>query len=135
MIIYGGFNVYPSMVENYLLAHPKITNAIIVGVPDEEYGELVACIADIKEGLTGQEIVDYCYGQIADPCVPRYVIFDIPIPLSGRGKIQKFKVREELIRRKSTGTLGPRVIPTQIQKKKGMKLTKTNESIAEKLSN
>ncbi|MHA1584689.1 MAG: AMP-binding protein, partial [Promethearchaeota archaeon] len=75
MIIYGGFNVYPKVIENFLIKHPDILEVVVVGVPDEEYGELVAAIAKVspESGFTEQDLVDYCYGKINSPSVPRFV--------------------------------------------------------------
>jgi fatty-acyl-CoA synthase len=125
MIIYGGANVYPKTIEDVLLKHPKVLECAIVGIPDEEYGEVVGCVAKIKDGLTEQELVDYCYGKVSTFSIPRYVRFDVPLPLSGRGKVQKFKLREELIEMKKANKLGEKYVPTEIQKKK---LEKTQSS-------
>jgi fatty-acyl-CoA synthase len=121
MIIYGGAKAYPVMIENYLLKNPKIKEICVVGVPDEEYGEVVAAVAVVEDGFTTQDLVDFCYGNIGDHAVPRYVRFDIPIPLSGRGKIQKFKLRETLKQMKQNGTLGPKIVPTAVKMKKVQK--------------
>jgi fatty-acyl-CoA synthase len=117
MIIYGGFNVYPAVVENFLVEHPRIHEAALVGLPDPEYGELVACAANVDPGFTEQELVDYCYGTISDPSVPRFVTFEVQLPTSGRGKIQKFKLRETLEEMRATGAL-KKVVPTQVRERK-----------------
>jgi fatty-acyl-CoA synthase len=118
MIIYGGFNVYPKAIENELLEHPAIQEVAVVGIPDQEYGELVACVAKVDEGFTEQELVDFLYGRVSDPAVPRFVRFDVEIPLSGRGKVQKFKLRQTLTEMAKAGTLGTKIVPTAIQKKR-----------------
>jgi acyl-CoA synthetase (AMP-forming)/AMP-acid ligase II len=118
MIIYGGSKVYPKIVENFLLENPKILEVAVVGVPDFEYGEVVALVARVEPGYTEQDIVDYCYGKIGDNAVPRYVRIDLPIPISGRGKIQKFKLREDLKKMLKEGTLGPKIVPTAVKNKK-----------------
>ncbi|RLI64364.1 MAG: AMP-binding protein [Promethearchaeia archaeon] len=119
MIIYGGFNVYPKAVEDFLIQHEDILEVAVVGVPDEEYGELVtAIIRKPKEStLTEQDVVDYCYGTINSPSVPRYVRFDIKLPLSGRGKVQKYKLRNQLKKMKEEGNLGPKLVPTKVKEK------------------
>ena len=115
MIIYGGFNIYPVMIEEYLLNHPNIIEVAVVGVPDPEYGEVVAAVAKVNDGITEQNLVDYCYGNISSPSVPRYVLFGVELPLSGRGKVQKFKLREILANMLEEGKLGPKIIPTLVQ--------------------
>ncbi len=121
MIIYGGANVYPKMVEDYLLTNPNILECAIIGIPDKEYGEVVGCVAVVKPGFTEQQLVDFCFGQINDFAVPRYVRFDIPLPLSGRGKIQKFKLRQTLAEMREKGQLGNPIIPTAILERKKKK--------------
>jgi fatty-acyl-CoA synthase len=96
MIIYGGFNIYPVMIEDYLLNHPNILEVAVVGVPDPEYGEVVAAVVKVNDGITEQNLVDYCYGNISSPSVPRFVLFGVELPLSGRGKVQKFRLKEIL---------------------------------------
>lgn len=125
IIIYGGANIYPKMVEDYILTNPNVLECSIVGVPDKEYGELVACVAEVKPGFTEQELVDFCFGQINDFAVPRYVRFDIPLPLSGRGKVQKFKLRETLIEMSKNNVLGKPIVPTVILERKKAKLAKS----------
>lgn len=121
MIIYGGFNVYPKVVEDFLLENENIEECAVVGVPDEEYGEVVAVVAAVAPGFTEQDLVDYCYGKISSPSVPRYVRFDVNIPLSGRGKVQKYKLRQELKKMLEAEELGPRFVPTAVMEKKGKK--------------
>ncbi|GAB4311105.1 MAG: AMP-binding protein [Promethearchaeota archaeon] len=117
MIIYGGFNVYPKVVEDFLLKNPNVIECAVVGVPDDEYGEVVAVVAKVEDGFTEQDLVDYCYGQISSPSVPRYVFFDLPIPLSGRGKVQKYKLRQTLAEMKKRGELGAPMVPTRVREK------------------
>ncbi len=120
MIIYGGFNVYPKVVEDFLIQHPDILEVAVVGVPDPEYGELVTVAAKVppESGFTEQDLIDYCYGEINSPSVPRFVRFDVDIPLSGRGKVQKFKLRETLSKMLKEGKLGPKMVPTKVREKR-----------------
>ncbi len=98
LIIVGGFNVYPLDLEQYLREFEKIHDVAIVGVPDGDLGEVVAAAVIPKEGvkLDPVEVVDYCYGKIASAKVPRYVYITDSFPVSGRGKVQKFRLVEEL---------------------------------------
>jgi fatty-acyl-CoA synthase len=121
MINYGGFKIFPRIVEDYLLTNSKVHEVAVVGVPDPEYGEQVAAVAKVDEDFTEQDLVDFCYGKISDPSVPRYVKFDVSIPLSGRGKVQKYKLVETLKQMQEEGTLGEKLVPTVIQKKKASK--------------
>ncbi len=120
MIIYGGANVYPKMVEDYIIQNPDVLEIAVVGVPDDEYGEVVAAVAKVepKSGFTEQDLVDYCYGNISSPSVPRYVLFDVEIPLSGRGKVQKYKLRKKLAAMLQDHGLGEKMVPTKVKERK-----------------
>ncbi len=98
LVIVGGFNVYPLDLEQYLRGFEKIQDVAIVGVPDEDLGEVVAAAVIPRDGvkLDPVEVVDYCYGKIASAKVPRYVHITDSFPVSGRGKVQKFRLVEEL---------------------------------------
>lgn len=121
MIIYGGFNIYPVIIEEFLLNHPNIIEVAVVGVPDPEYGEVVAAVAKVNDGITEQDLVDYCYGNISSPSVPRYVLFDVELPLSGRGKVQKFRLREILVKMLENDKLGQKIIPTSVKERATIK--------------
>ena len=100
MVIRGGENIYPREVEEYLFRHPKIQNVQVFGVPDEKNGEeLCAWIVLRKgEGSTEEDIRDFCRGQIAHYKVPKYIRFVSELPMTVTGKVQKFAMREEMIR-------------------------------------
>lgn len=117
MVIVGGLNVYPREIEEYLIEHPEIQEVAVVGVPDEEMGEVVAAaVVPTKDGeITDQDVVDFLYGKVASAKVPRYVAVDINLPVSGRGKIQKFKLRENLEQKVKNGEL-EKIVPTEVKK-------------------
>jgi fatty-acyl-CoA synthase len=96
MIIRGGENVYPREIEEFLYAHPKISDVQVIGVPDRKYGEEVCAWVRLREGehATEDEVREYCRGQIASYKIPRYVRFTTEFPTTVTGKIQKFKMRE-----------------------------------------
>ena len=93
MIIVGGFNTYPAEIENFYLRHPKILDVSIVGVPDPVLGEVVMAFVIPKAGasLTAQEIRDFAKDQIANFKIPKFVEIVSEFPLTGSGKVQKFK--------------------------------------------
>jgi fatty-acyl-CoA synthase len=99
MIIRGGENIYPREIEEFLHGHPKISDVHIIGVPDVKYGEEVCAWIRLREGetATSDEIRDYCRGQIATVKIPRYVRFASEFPMTVTGKIQKFRMREQMI--------------------------------------
>jgi fatty-acyl-CoA synthase len=100
MIIRGGENIYPREIEEFLHTHPKITDVQVFGVPDRKYGEEVCAWIRLREGqqATADEIRDYCRGQIATYKIPRYIRFTTEFPMTVTGKIQKFRMREEMMR-------------------------------------
>jgi fatty-acyl-CoA synthase len=97
MLIRGGANVYPAEIENFLVTHPKIQMAAVIGVPSPVSGERVrAYILPMERAkLTETEVMDYCRGQIAGYKLPDEVRFVESFPLSALRKVQKFKLREE----------------------------------------
>jgi fatty-acyl-CoA synthase len=93
MIIVGGFNTYPAEIEDFFLRHPKVLDVSIVGVPDPIMGEAVMAFVIPREGatLTAEEIVAFARGKIANFKVPKHVEIVDRFPLTGSGKVQKFK--------------------------------------------
>jgi fatty-acyl-CoA synthase len=99
MIIRGGENVYPREVEEYLLTHPDIVDAQVIGVPSERYGEEVMAWvrARADSDLTGEALSQFCKGRIASYKIPSYWRFVDSFPMTVTGKIQKFRMREMAI--------------------------------------
>jgi fatty-acyl-CoA synthase len=96
MIIRGGENIYPREIEDYLYKMEGIKDIQVVGVPSEKYGEEVGAFIILHDGanITEEEVKDYCRGQIARHKIPKHIFFVEGFPLTGSGKIQKFKLRE-----------------------------------------
>ncbi len=96
MIIRGGENVYPREIEEFLYSVPGVSDAQVIGVPDEKYGEEVMAWIRAKEGvvLTEEALVAACRGRIATFKIPRYWKFVDAFPMTVTGKIQKFRMRE-----------------------------------------
>lgn len=99
MVIRGGENIYPREIEEFLYRHPKVQDVQVVGVPDVRYGEELCAwiIAKPGQDLSEDEVRDFCKGQIAHYKVPRYIRFVQAFPMTVTGKIQKFKIRDEMI--------------------------------------
>ncbi|MDD1760032.1 MAG: AMP-binding protein [Methanothrix sp.] len=96
MIIRGGENIYPLEIEEFLYNHQAISDVQVIGVPDKKYGEEIMAWIKLKKGATSSadEIKTFCMGKIARYKVPRYIKFVDDFPMTGSGKIQKFKMRE-----------------------------------------
>jgi fatty-acyl-CoA synthase len=97
MIIRGGENIYPREVEEYLYHLEGIKDVQVVGVASEKYGEEVGAFIILKEGAELDEVAvqEFCRGRIARHKIPKYIFFVDRFPLTGSGKIQKFKLREQ----------------------------------------
>lgn len=100
MIIRGGQNIYPAEIEAYLSAHPKISEAVVVGVPNILGEERVwAFIILEKEAqMTAREVMDYCRLGLETCLIPDHVRFVTDVPRSASGKPQKFQLREMALR-------------------------------------
>ncbi|WP_102348619.1 class I adenylate-forming enzyme family protein [Bacillus sp. Marseille-P3661] len=99
MIIRGGFNVYPQEIEEVLKKHETISEVAVVGLPDEVLGEIVCAVIKLKEGKTSneEEILQFLKGQIANYKLPQKVVFATDFPVTASGKIQKMKLREQIV--------------------------------------
>ena len=99
MIIAGGFNIYPREVDEVLYQHPKIAEAVTVGIPDTYRGETVKIYVVMKPGekATDKEIIDFCRTKLAAYKVPKVVEFRESIPKSAVGKILRKILRDEEI--------------------------------------
>lgn len=99
MVIRGGENIYPREVEEYLFRHPAVEQASVVGVPDPKYVEELCAWIKLKPGQTSteEEIRAYVKAGLAHFKVPKYVRFVDAFPQTVTGKIQKFKIREQMI--------------------------------------
>jgi acyl-CoA synthetase (AMP-forming)/AMP-acid ligase II len=91
MIITGGENVYSIEVENVLYTHPSVLETAVIGVPNEEWGEIVKAIVVLKDKKKASEkdIIDFCKNRLAAYKVPKQVEFRDCLPKLGSGKICK----------------------------------------------
>jgi len=99
MIISGGANIYPSEVEAALLAHPKVADAAVFGIPDEDWGEQVKAVIEPAAGVEpsaalAAEILEFCAGRIAKFKCPRTLDFIAEMPRDPNGKLYKRKLRD-----------------------------------------
>jgi fatty-acyl-CoA synthase len=96
MIIRGGENISPREVEDFLYKMPGVKDVQVVAVTSPRYGEDVAAFIIQKEGydLMPVDVRDFCKDHIARYKIPRYVFFVSEYPMTGSGKIQKFRLRE-----------------------------------------
>ncbi len=96
MIIRGGENIYPREIEEFLYKMPGIKDVQVAAVPSKKYGEAVGAFIILNEGvkMEPEDVQEFCRGKIARYKIPKYVFFIDQFPLTGSGKIQKFKLKE-----------------------------------------
>jgi long-chain acyl-CoA synthetase len=96
MIVTGGYNVYPTEVENAIASLPEVQEVAVVGVPDERWGEAVAAVVVVREGFTLDvgAVVGACRERLADYKKPRTVEFISELPKTGSGKIMRRALRD-----------------------------------------
>ena len=97
MIIAGGFNIYPREIDEVLFQHPKIQEAVSVGIADRYRGETVKVYVVLKPGetATAEEIMAFCREKLAAYKVPKLVEFRTSLPKSAIGKVLRKVLREE----------------------------------------
>jgi long-chain acyl-CoA synthetase len=97
MIITGGENVYSVEVEAVLVLHPKVSEAAVVGVPDERYGEALLAVVVCRPGeqITLEELVAHCRRYIGGYKIPRRLQVVAELPKSALGKVLKTRLRQQ----------------------------------------
>lgn len=92
----GGENVYPAEIEKILLTHPKISDVVIIGVPDEKWGETGKAFIVLKNGetITIEEVKDFLQGKIARYKFPTRLELLDALPMTSSGKIRKVELKE-----------------------------------------
>jgi acyl-CoA synthetase (AMP-forming)/AMP-acid ligase II len=96
MFIVGGFNAYPAEIEGFLLEHPAVAQAAVIGVSDERMGQVGKAFIvrkDGKAGVSGDELIAWSRDRMAGFKVPRFVEFLDELPLNATGKVMKDKLR------------------------------------------
>jgi fatty-acyl-CoA synthase len=99
MIIRGGENLFPVEIENTLLEHSVVAEVAVVGIPDDKWGEIVACFLRPEGGqiVEKQDLIRHCRDHLAAHKTPvRWFVVD-EFPLTGSGKIQKFALRDACV--------------------------------------
>ena len=111
MIIRGGENIYPAEIEAHLATHPKVAQAAVFGVPDDKWGEEVGAWVQLHEGETlgARELRGWARDNLAYYKVPRYLRIVDRFPLTVTGKIQKFRIREQVERELAAAAAGAQV--------------------------
>ena len=110
MIISGGVNIYPQETENLLVTHPRVMDAAVIGVPNDEFGEEVkAVVQPFVAGSEGAELeaelIEFCRQHLSHLKCPRSIDFDPELPRHANGKLYK-----RLIKDRYWGHHGTRIV-------------------------
>lgn len=95
MIISGGFNVYPSVVEQVIWSHPAVQDCAVIGVPDAQWGEAVKAVVELNAGhsVLREELIALCKARLGSVMAPKSVDFVAQLPRSSAGKVLKKDLR------------------------------------------
>ena len=95
MIIVSGFNVYPNEIEDVVMAHPKVANCAVIGVPDDRSGEAVKLFVVAREaGISLEELKAYCKENFTAYKVPKHIVLRESLPMTPVGKILRRELRD-----------------------------------------
>ena len=100
LIIRGGENIYPREIEDALISHPAIASAIVIGLQDEAWGESVAAVVQLDESAprpTSEELHAFLRERLAPHKTPRAWHVAVDLPTNAMGKLQKFRLREQIV--------------------------------------
>ena len=99
MILVSGFNVYPNEVEATLAEHPGVVDTAVVGVPDDETGEIVVAFVVTKDpALTEDDLRQHCKKTLTNYKVPRIVVFRTDLPKTNVGKVLRKDLRDDAMK-------------------------------------
>lgn len=90
----GGEKISPERVEELLISHPDVTQAVVFGLADALYGERVAAVVVTRDG-SRPDLAAYCRGRLADFEIPEYITFADELPLTAKGSVDRSKVTEQ----------------------------------------
>ncbi|WP_353232895.1 long-chain-fatty-acid--CoA ligase FadD2 [Pseudomonas helleri] len=95
LIIVSGFNVYPNEIEDIVMAHPKVANCAVIGVPDERTGEAVKLfVVPRAGGVSVEELKAYCKDNFTGYKVPKQIVVRDSLPMTPVGKILRRELRD-----------------------------------------
>jgi acyl-CoA synthetase (AMP-forming)/AMP-acid ligase II len=96
MVISGGVNIYPAEVEAVLHAHPAVMDVAVIGVPDDQWGEAVKAVVQLRRGAnaTARDLIDFTASRLAGYKKPKSIDFVNDLPRDAAGKLLKRKIRE-----------------------------------------
>ena len=98
MVISGGVNIYTKEIEAVLYTHPAVLEAAVIGLPDDQWGEVVTVVVVVRPGasLSEEQVIEHCKAQLASYKKPKLVKFVAELPKNPSGKILKRELRKSL---------------------------------------
>lgn len=93
MFIVGGFNAYPAEIEGFLLEHPAVAQAAVIGVPDQRLGQVGKAFVVPKSPVSEEDLIAWCRERMAGFKAPRSIEFLDELPLNATGKVMKDQLR------------------------------------------
>ena len=105
MIISGGFNVYPQMIEQAIYTHPDVHEVIVIGIPDDYRGEAAKAFIKLREGatrFTPEELRAFLTGKVGKHELPAAVEFVEELPRTPVGKLSRHELRQQQPSEQST---------------------------------
>lgn len=93
MFIVGGFNAYPAEIEGFLMSHPAVAQAAVIGVPDERLGQVGKAFVVAKSKVSADDLLIWCRERMAGFKAPRFIEFLDELPLNATGKVMKDQLR------------------------------------------
>lgn len=102
LIISGGVNIYPAEIENALLQHPAVGDVVVIGVPDEDWGQIVVALVEPADGAApgddlAADLLAHCEPRLAKLKHPRRIEFRASLPRTPSGKLSRRRVREDYL--------------------------------------
>ena len=101
MVISGGVNIYPREIEDTLHQHPDVVDCTVLGVPDDQWGEILYAVVQARSDSTldADDVIAFCREKLADYKRPRVVEFVDELPRDPNGKVRKPKLRQAWLAR------------------------------------
>ena len=108
MIISGGVNIYPQETEDLLITHPKVADAAVFGVPNQDLGEEVKAVVQLLDGfeandVIAEELMTYCLENLSRQKCPRSIDFEAELPRLPTGKLYKRLLKDRYWAEHKTG--------------------------------